>query len=88
MSGRGLAAFGESRKPIATYSFGGAFGIEILDEIEMPWRGGFSPCVVWRWSSERNHPRVSRVRDMADGDSGFRANRQWIRLSECKRADR
>lgn len=88
MSGRGLAAYGESRKPIATYSFGGAFGIEILDEIEIPRRGGSGLCVVWRWSNERNHPRVSRVRGMADGGPGFRANRQWIRLSECKRADR
>jgi len=90
LSKRGLAvrAYGESRKPIATYSFAGAFGIEILDEIEIPWCGDFRPCIVWRWSNERNHPRVSCVRDMANDDSGFRANRQWIRLSECERADR
>lgn len=87
---RGLAArlYRESRKPIATYSFAGAAGIEILAEIEIPWHGDFRPCVVWRWSDERNHPRVSFIRDMADDDAGFRANRRWIRLSECIRADR
>lgn len=80
--------YGASRMPVATYSFDGVFGIEILDEIEIPWRGDFRPCVVWRWSNERNRPRMSRIRDMSNGDSGFRANRLWIRLSECERADR
>ena len=80
--------YGASRMPIATYSFDGAFGIEILDEIEIPWCGDFRPCIVWRWSNERNHPRVSCIRDMANDDSGFRVNRQWIRLSECERVDR
>ena len=80
--------YGASRTPIATYSFAGAFGIEILDEIEIPWCGDFRPCIVWRWSNERNHPRVSCIRDMANDDSGFRVNRQWIRLSECERVDR
>ena len=80
--------YGASRMPVATYSFDGVFGIEILDEIEIPCRGGFRPCVVWRWSNERNRPRTSCIRDMANGDSGFRANRLWIRLSECERADR
>ena len=80
--------YGANRMPVATYSFGGSFGIEVLDEIEIPWRGDFRPCVVWRWSDERNHPRMSCIRDMANGDSGFRANRQWIRLSECERVDR
>lgn len=80
--------YGASRMPVATYSFDGVFGIEILDEIEIPWCGGFRPCVVWRWSNERNHPRMSRIRDMSNGDSGFRANRLWIRLSECERSDR
>ena len=50
--------------------------------------GDFRPCVVWRWSDERNHPRISCIRDMANDDSGFRVNRQWIRLSECERVDR
>ena len=80
--------YGASRMPVATYSFDGVFGIEILDEIEIPWRRDFRPCVVWRWSNERNRPRMSRIRDMANGDSGFRANRLWIRLSECERVDR
>ena len=80
--------YGASRMPVATYSFDGVFGIEILDEIEIPWRGDFRPCAVWRWSNERNHPRMSRIRDMSNGDSCFRANRLWIRLSECERADR
>ena len=80
--------YGASRMPVATYSFDGVFGIEILDEIEIPRRGDFRPCVVWRWSNERNRPRTSCIRDMANGDSGFRANRLWIRLSECERADR
>ena len=80
--------YGASRMPVATYSFDGVFGIEILDEIEIPCRGGFRPCGVWRWSNERNHPRTSCIHDMANGDSGFRANRLWIRLSECERADR
>ena len=80
--------YGASRMPIATYSFAGAFGIEILDEIEIPWCGDFRPCIVWRWSNERNHPRMSCIRDMANDDSGFRVNRQWIRLSECERVDR
>ena len=77
-----------SMMPIATYSFDGAFGIEILDEIEIPMGGDSRPCVVWRWSNERNRPRMSRIRDMANDDSGFRVNRQWIRLSECERVDR
>ena len=80
--------YGAGRMPVATYSFGGSFGIEILDEIEIPWCGDFRPCIVWRWSDERNHPRMSCIRDMANDDSGFRANRQWIRLSECERVDR
>ena len=80
--------YGAGRMPIATYSFAGSFGIEILDEIEIPWCGDFRPCVVWRWSDERNHPRMSCSRDMANDDSGFRVNRQWIRLSECERVDR
>ena len=80
--------YGASRMPVATYSFDGVFGIEILDEIEIPWRGDFRPCVVWRWSNERNRPRTSCIRDMANGDSGFRANRLWIRLSERERVDR
>ena len=80
--------YGASRMPIATCSFAGAFGIEVLDEIEIPRCGDFRPCVVWRWSNERNRPRMSRIRDMSNGDSGFRANRLWIRLSECERSDR
>lgn len=87
LSRKGLAArvYGALRIPIAVYP---ALKIEILDEIEIPWCGDFRPCIVWRWSNERNHPRVSYIRDMANDDSGFRANRQWIRLSECERADR
>ena len=80
--------YGASRMPIATCSFAGAFGIEVLDKIEIPWCGNFRPCIVWRWSNEQNHPRMSRIRDMANDDSGFRANRLWIRLSECERVDR
>ena len=80
--------YAASKMPVATYSFDGVFGIEILDEIEIPCRGDFRPCVVWRWSNERNHPRTSCIRGMANGDSGFRANRLWIRLSECHRAGR
>ena len=77
--------YGASRMPIAVYL---ALKIEILDEIEIPWCGDFRPYIVWRWSSERNHPRMSCIRDMANDDSGFRAGRKWIMLSECERADR
>ena len=85
-----LSAYGASRRPVATYSMG-LFGIEILDEVELlvtdgAWKGEMRPCVVWRWSNEPNKPRVSCVRDMAGDDAGFRANRQWIRLSECVRS--
>lgn len=81
-----FSAYGAGRKPVATHSMCGPFGIEILDEIETPWEGDFRPCVVWRWSNEKDRPRVSCIRDMADDDSGFRAGRRWIRLSECVRA--
>ena len=81
-----LSAYGATRKPIATYSMSGAFGIEILDEVEMLTVSGTRMCVVWRWSNERNRPRVSAIHDMADGESAFRANRQWIKLSNCIRA--
>lgn len=81
-----FSAYGAGRKPVATHSMCGPFGIEILDEIEIPWEGDFRPCVVWRWSNEKDRPRVSCIRDMADDDSGFRAGRRWIRLSECVRA--
>lgn len=87
LSEKGLAVrvYGASRMPIAVYP---ALKIEILDEIEIPWCGDFRPCIVWRWSDERNRPRMSCVRDMANDDSGFRAGRKWIRLSECVRPDR
>jgi hypothetical protein len=78
--------YGAGRRPIATYSVAGRFGIEILDEIEIPWCGDFRPCVVWRWSDERDNPRMSCVRDLANDDSGFRAGRAWIPLSKCVRA--
>lgn len=80
-----MRVYGASRMPIAVYP---ALKIEILDEIEIPWCGDFRPYIVWRWSNERNRPRMSCIRDMSDGDSGFRASRKWIRLSECERADR
>jgi len=83
-----LAAYGASRKPVAICSGRGPFGIEILDEIELPvtageWKGEMRPCVVWRWSNEPDRPRVSGIRDLANDEAGFKANRQWIRLSEC-----
>lgn len=80
--------YGASRMPVAIYSAAGSSGIEVLDEIGIPWRGDFRPCIVWRRSGERNHPRMSCIRDMANDDSGFRAGRKWIRLSKCVRPDR
>ena len=80
--------YGASRMPVATYSAAGSSGIEVLDKVEIPWRGNFRRYVVWRRSSERNHPRMSCIRDMANDGSGFRVGRKWIRLSECGRADR
>lgn len=86
-----FSAYGAGRKPVATHSMCGPFGIEILDEVELlvttgEWKGEMRPCIVWRWSNEKNKPRVSGIRDLADDDSGFRAGRRWIRLSECVRA--
>ena len=83
-----LAAYGAPRKPVATYSMSGPFGIELLDEVELlvtagEWKGEMRPCVIWRWSNEPDRPRVSGIRDLANDEAGFRANRQWIRLSEC-----
>jgi hypothetical protein len=86
-----LAAYSAQRKPVATYSMSGPFGIEILDEIELPAtagerKGEMRPCIVWRWSNEKNKPRVSGIRDLANDEAGFRVNRRWIKLSECVRA--
>jgi hypothetical protein len=83
MSKAELLRYGASRAPIATYSKCGPFGIEILDEIELPWEGDFRPCIVWRWPNKKDEPRVSCIRDMFGDDAGFRVNRRWVRLSEC-----
>ena len=80
-----LTAYGAPRKPIAVVT---RMNIEILDEIELlvttgEWKGEMRPCIVWRWSNEPDRPHVSGIRDLANDEAGFKANRQWIRLSEC-----
>ncbi len=76
-------------KPIGVCNKFGKGLIEILDIIEEklvlsgPWRGELRPCVIWRWKNEKNKIHTSWIRDLTDS-SGFRVNRQWVKLSECQ----